>query len=98
MSNLTFKFYFKLLLASLELIKNDDTYLMSQEESIAIFHGQMPSVEFSSFGPFKSIASIAVVESVVHLIFIQIDSRKVFMFTPNSEKDQVQKQFLKNWR
>ena len=71
---------------------------MGQEEALQILNGELDSIGFDNFVQYKSIASIIEHESIVYLVFIQICSRKVFIFAPNSENDHVQNKFLNNWK
>ena len=82
----------------MKLLKNDNTYLMNQEQAKEILHGQQATVEFSRFVQFKSIASIFETEGIIHLIFIHQDSKKVYFFAPTSTNDHFQKEFVKNWK
>ena len=70
---------------------------MSQDDSIRILNGQMSAVEFDNV-QFKFIASFAVIENITHLIFIQADSKKVFVYAATPGNEKVQKQFLQNWK
>ena len=70
---------------------------MSEINILQIFEGKTPDLEFQSLVHYKSIISIASVDNLIHLFFIQISSGKVYVVNNSQENDKIQAVFLKNW-